>query len=107
MPTSPGEVPLGKPFLAMVWVVIPALIGSFVGTIAGGIAAAIFAPGILGMDGDDGDRFALTIGAIVAATFTLVGAIAGAAAAIVWAIDAKKPGQRNEPRFGDRQDDFD
>src|SRR6266852_8002110 len=77
----PGETALGKAFLAMVWVVVPALFGAFVGAIAGGIAAGIVVAAILGLNGPDADAMAVTIGCVAAATITLVGAIAGAAAA--------------------------
>jgi hypothetical protein len=90
----------------MVWVVVPAFLGALVGAMAGGIAAGIVVFGILELDGPDADAMAVTIGCVAAGTITLVGAIAGAAAAIVWAIDTKRPEQPGPTRFGDYADDL-
>jgi hypothetical protein len=91
-----------KGLLAVVWVAVGALVGALVGVAVGFVAGGAVST-VMESNGDDSTS--ILVGAITAVGSTVVGAIAGAAGAVAWAIDSHGGAER-EARFGDRPEDF-
>jgi len=95
-----------KGLLGVAWVVVGAIagavIGAGVGSVVGAAVSTIFGDTSVG-NGDD--WVSVLVGTIVATGCALIGAIAGAAGAVTWAIDTRRPTEP-APRFGDHPDDF-
>jgi hypothetical protein len=101
----PGECAVIKGLLAVVWVIVGALAGALVGVAVGFVAGAAVSTLADTSSPSGDDQTAILVGSMTAVGCTVIGAIAGAAGAIVWAID-RRGGPEREARFGDRPEDF-
>jgi NhaP-type Na+/H+ or K+/H+ antiporter len=94
-----------KGLLAVVWVIIGALAGALVGVAVGFVTGAAVSTLEENSSPNGDDMTAIVVGSMAAVGCAVIGAIAGAAGAIVWAIDSRGRPER-EARFGDRPEDF-
>jgi NhaP-type Na+/H+ or K+/H+ antiporter len=94
-----------KGLLAVVWVVVGALAGALIGVAVGFLVGAAISTLSENSSLSADDMTATMVGSMTAVGCTVIGAIAGAAGAVVWAIDRRGDPER-EARFGDRPEDF-
>jgi hypothetical protein len=99
------ERTVAKGLLAVVWVAVGALVGALIGVAVGFVAGGVVSTVVESSSINGDDSTAILVGSITAVGCTVIGAIAGAAGAIVWAIDSRG-GPEREARFGDRPEDF-